>query len=158
MSEAIIMPIILAFVTAFVTAIVTYFTQRKKFQNELNLQQEQFQNELNLQQEQFQNELKRDKERFQRDFELDREKVRTEFMAEQVVKQLLESKDWKHDFEDGNKIVQKRSFKEIKGKLGGFEDDELQKILVRAGAVKFRRRKDGEELWGLISRNKEDLK
>lgn len=122
---SIIMPIILAFVTAFVTALATHVSQRKKFQNELKLQQEQF----------------------RRDFELDREKVRTEFMAEQVAKQLLEFKGWKQ-----------RSFKEIKGKLGGFEDNELRKILIRAGAVKFKRREDSEELWGLLSKNKEELK
>ena len=137
---SIIMPIILALVTAFVTASATLLSQRKKFQNELKLQQEQFQNELKLQQEQLQNELKRD-------FELDREKVRTEFMAEQVAKQLLEFEGWKQ-----------RSFKEIKGKLGGFEDNELRKILIRAGAVKFKRREDSEELWGLLSKNKKEFK
>lgn len=126
---SIIMPIILALVTAFVTASATLLSQRKKFQNELKLQHEQFQNEL------------------KRDFELDREKVRTEFMAEQVAKQLLEFKGWKQ-----------RSFKEIKGKLGGFEDNELRKILIRAGAVKFKRREDSEELWGLLSKNKEEFK
>lgn len=64
--------------------------------------------------------------RLRRDFELDRDRLRTEFMAEQVARKLLESETWK-----------KRSFKEIKKRLGGFEDDELRKILVRAGAVRF---------------------
>ena len=64
--------------------------------------------------------------RLRRDFELDRERMRTEFMAEQVARQLLESERW-----------QKRSFEAIKRRLGGFEDDELRKILVRAGAVRF---------------------
>ena len=71
--------------------------------------------------------------------------LRAEFMAEQVAKLLLESEEWK-----------KRSFEEIKKRLGGFDNDELRKILVRSGAVKFER-SDGKELWGLISRNKEDL-
>jgi len=71
--------------------------------------------------------------------------LRTEFMAEQAVKSLLECEKWK-----------KRSFDEIKKRLGGFDDDELRKILVRAGAVKFEAT-DGKELWGLISRNKKDL-
>jgi len=66
-------------------------------------------------------------------------------MAEQVAKSLLESEKW-----------EKRSFDEIKNRLGGFEDDELRKILVRAGAVKFKA-SDGKELWGLISRNKKVL-
>jgi hypothetical protein len=69
--------------------------------------------------------------------------LRTEFMAEQAAQKLLKSRKWK-----------KRSFDEIKKRLAGFDDDELRKILVRSGAVRF----DGEkELWGLISKNKGDL-
>lgn len=71
--------------------------------------------------------------------------LRTEFMAEQVAKDLLSSPRW-----------EKRSFEEIQKRLGGFEDDELRKILVRAGAARFTST-DGKELWGLISRNKNDL-
>ena len=75
-----------------------------------------------------------------------RTELRTEFMAEQAAKSLLENPRW-----------QKRSFAEIKKRLGGFNDDELRKILVRAGAVRFERKEDGEELWGLISKNQADL-
>lgn len=71
--------------------------------------------------------------------------LRTEFMAEQVAKSLLENERWK-----------KRSFEEIKKRLGGFDDNDLRKILVRSGAVRFYS-SDDKELWGLISRNKEDL-
>jgi len=81
--------------------------------------------------------------RLRRDFKLDRDRLRTEFMAEQVARKLLECEKWK-----------KRSFKEIKKRLGGFEDDELRKILVRAGAVRF---EGDDELWGLLSRNTNDL-
>lgn len=42
----------------------------------------------------------------------------------------------------------------IKKRLGGFDDEELRRIMVRAGAVRFEG-SDGKELWGLISRNKE---
>ena len=87
--------------------------------------------------------IQRDKLR--RDFELDRERIRTEFMAEQVAKQLLESEKW-----------EKRTFEAIERRLGGFEKDELRKILVRAGAVRFEGQ-EGKELWGLLSRNKDDL-
>ncbi len=83
--------------------------------------------------------------RFRKDFELDRDKLRTEFMAEQVVRKLLDSEKWKM-----------RSFEEIKKRLGGFDDDELRKLLVRAGAVRFEG-SDGLELWGLLSRNIDDL-
>jgi hypothetical protein len=79
------------------------------------------------------------------DFELDREKVRTEFIAEQAAKQLLESEKW-----------QKRSFEEIQKRLGGFEENELRRILVRAGAVRFMGNED-KELWGLLTRNKDTL-
>ena len=71
--------------------------------------------------------------------------LRTEFMAEQAVKSLLENEKWK-----------KRSLDEIKKRLGGFDDNELRKLLVCAGAVRFEA-SDGKELWGLISRNRDDI-
>lgn len=74
-----------------------------------------------------------------------RAELRTEFMAEQAARSLLESEKW-----------EKRRFAEIKKRLGGFGDDDLRKILVRAGAVRFVALND-EELWGLISRNRGDL-
>jgi hypothetical protein len=49
-----------------------------------------------------------------------------------------------------------RSFKVIRHHLGGFEDDALRQLLVRAGAIRFKA-KSGEELWGLISRNRDRL-
>ena len=67
--------------------------------------------------------------------------LRTEFMAEQAAQSLLQHEKWK-----------KRSFHEIKKRLGGFDEDELRKILVRAGAVRFEG-DDNLELWGLVSRN-----
>ena len=83
--------------------------------------------------------------RLRRDFELDRERVRTEFMAEQVARELLESERW-----------QMRTFEAIEQRLGGFEKDKLRRILVRAGAVRFRG-DQGQELWGLLSRNRQEL-
>lgn len=71
--------------------------------------------------------------------------LRTEFMAELVAKKLLESPQWK-----------KRSFDEIKKRLAGFDDNELRKILVRSGAVRFEG-EGGKELWGLISKNEDSL-
>jgi hypothetical protein len=72
--------------------------------------------------------------------------LRTEFMAEQAAKSLLENPRWK-----------KRNFDEIKKRLGGFSDDELRKILVRAGAVRFERKEDNGEMWGLMAKNESDL-
>ena len=75
-----------------------------------------------------------------------RTELRTQFMAEEAIVQLLEHKDWGL-----------RSFEEIKKRIGGFDDDTLRQMLVRAGAVRFYRRHDGAELWGLRRRNLSDL-
>ena len=66
-----------------------------------------------------------------------KKELKTEFMAEKVTKDLLSNDRWA-----------KRSFDEIKKRLGGFEDDELRKIIVRAGAVRFEDRefRDTHEL------------
>ncbi|MEW7989986.1 MAG: hypothetical protein AB2724_10950 [Candidatus Thiodiazotropha sp.] len=74
-----------------------------------------------------------------------KKELKTEFMAEKVAKDLLSNEKW-----------EKRTFEAIKKRLGGFDDNELRKILVRAGAVRFEG-SNGEELWGLISRNESAL-
>lgn len=74
-----------------------------------------------------------------------RTELRTEFMAEEVARSLLLDERWG-----------KRSFDEIRKRLGGFDEDELRRILVRAGAVRFEA-DDGRELWGLLARNREAL-
>lgn len=51
---------------------------------------------------------------------------------------------------------QMRSFEIIKEHLGGFEENELRRILVRAGGVRFETT-GGNEMWGLLSRNREWL-
>ena len=69
---------------------------------------------------------------------------RASYAAERVVQALLLHDAWTQ-----------RSFKAIKAKLGGFEDDKLRQILVQAGAVRFG---EGEqEYWGLIERNRDKL-
>jgi hypothetical protein len=70
-----------------------------------------------------------------------RRDYRLEFMAENAARELLECEKW-----------EKRSFVAIKSRLGGFDDDELRKVLVRAGAVRFTGA-NREELWGLLKRN-----
>jgi hypothetical protein len=69
----------------------------------------------------------------------------TAFAAEHVAHELMKHETWKL-----------RSFRIIKHHLGGFTDDELKKILVRAGAIRIQS-ESGEELWGLLDRNKEYL-
>ncbi len=65
------------------------------------------------------------------------------YQAERIVRELLEHKKWKL-----------RTFKAIKYHLGGFEDNELRRILVQVGAIRFNDAQ-GIEIWGLLSRNKE---
>jgi hypothetical protein len=72
--------------------------------------------------------------------QLAREQHRTEFMAEETARHFLSHKS----FTD-------RSFDTLRQHLGGFEDDELRKILVRAGAMRLYR-EDGTEWWRLLSR------
>jgi hypothetical protein len=72
----------------------------------------------------------RERARFAHELELQEQRLRaefrTEFMAEQVAAKLLNNERWT-----------KRSFPEIRKRIGGFEDQELRKILVRARAVRF---------------------
>jgi hypothetical protein len=46
-----------------------------------------------------------------------------------------------------------RSFAILKKSVGSFADEELRRLLVRAGAVRFWNPETGEEFWGLIERN-----
>lgn len=73
-------------------------------------------------------------------------------MIEEAIKRLLSHPKWK-----------KRTFDMIKGKIGVFNNDnELRKMLVRSGAVRFysQSKKKGKktEYWGLIDKNEDELK
>jgi hypothetical protein len=68
------------------------------------------------------------------------EQHKEEFMAETTARHFLSHKS----FTD-------RSFETLRKALGGFTDDELRKILVRAGAIRVYR-EDGSEWWRLLSR------
>lgn len=65
---------------------------------------------------------------------------KTEFMAEETARHFLSHKSYTD-----------RSFETLQKHLGGFDDDELRKILVRAGAIRVYR-SDGSEWWRLLSR------
>jgi hypothetical protein len=69
-----------------------------------------------------------------------RHEFRLEFAAERLARKLLQHRDWPI-----------RSFEIIKAYFGGFDDDELRRILVRAGAIRFES-KSGYELWALMER------
>jgi len=72
-----------------------------------------------------------------------RQQNKVEFMAEETARHFL-----------GHKSFTDRSFETLKNHLGGFGDDELRKILVRAGAIRIYR-EDGTEWWRLLSRMEE---
>lgn len=80
------------------------------------------------------------KDRTAADLAIALEAVKTEHMAEKTAQHYLNHKGYRD-----------RSFVLLSKRLGGFEDNELRKILVRAGAVRYTR-KDGSEWWRLISR------
>lgn len=71
---------------------------------------------------------------------LAREGFKTDFMAEQTARHFLSHESYTD-----------RSFEALQKHLGGFSDDELRKILVRAGAIR-NYREDGTEWWRLLSR------
>ena len=84
-------------------------------------------------------------QKYKHELKVLREEHKTEFMAETTAKHFLNHKS----FTD-------RSFETLKNNLGGFKDDELRKILVRAGAIR-NFREDGTEWWRLLSRMDEYL-
>lgn len=74
------------------------------------------------------------------DFENDVAQAKTGFMAETAARELLTQ--YEKPF---------RTFIMIRHHIGGFPDDELRRILVRAGALRFMS-KSGIELWALYER------
>lgn len=83
------------------------------------------------------------KDRASTDLKIALEAIKTEHMAETTALYYLKHKGYTD-----------RSFELLKKRLGGFEEDELRKILVRAGAVRYIR-EDGSEFWRLLSRIEE---
>jgi hypothetical protein len=67
-----------------------------------------------------------------------------EFAAEGVAREMLIDRKWPY-----------RTFRILKYHLSGFTDDELRKILVRAGGIRLTA--GGHEVWGLLARNREYL-
>ena len=80
------------------------------------------------------------RQQFRNQLRILQEQHKVEFMAEETARHVL-----------GHKSFTDRSFETLRNHLGGFADDELRKILVRAGAMRTYR-EDGSEWWRLISR------
>ncbi len=85
------------------------------------------------------------KDRADSDLRIALEAVKTEHMAEKTAQFFLSHKGYTD-----------RSFDLLSKRLGGFEDNELRRILVRAGAVRYIR-DDGSEWWRLLSRSSEAI-
>ena len=83
------------------------------------------------------------KDRASTDLRIALEAIKTEHMAETTALYYLNHKGYTD-----------RSFDLLRKRLGGFEDDELRRILVRAGAVRYIR-EDDSEWWRLLSRFEE---
>jgi hypothetical protein len=80
------------------------------------------------------------RQQFRNQLHLLQEQHKVEFMAEETARHFL-----------GHQGYTDRSFETLQRALGGFTDDELRKILVRAGAIRVYRQ-DGSEWWRLLSR------
>lgn len=85
------------------------------------------------------------RDRASTDLRIALEAVKTEHMAERTARYFLMHRGYTD-----------RSFTLLRTRLGGFEEDELRRILVRAGAVRYIR-DDGSEWWRLLSREGEAI-
>jgi hypothetical protein len=80
------------------------------------------------------------RQQFRNQLRVLQEQNKVEFMSEKTARHFL-----------GHKSFTDRSFEKQRNHQGGFGDDELRKILVRAGAIRVYR-EDGSEWWRLLSR------
>jgi hypothetical protein len=134
--------VIAAVIAGVVAIVVAYLGARWDTRRET----ERLRHELRAETERRTHELQLETERRQQALELQeqrlRAELRTEYMAEAAISQLL----WKAE--------PLRSFDRIKARVGGFGDDELRRLLVRAGALRYTST-DGKntEFWGLRDRN-----
>jgi lipopolysaccharide export system protein LptC len=80
------------------------------------------------------------RQQFAHQLRIQQEQHKVEYMAEETARHFLSHQGYTD-----------RSFETLRRALGGFTDDELRKILVRAGAIRVYRQ-DGSEWWRLLSR------
>jgi hypothetical protein len=95
-------------------------------------------------------ELRFQRKKFEEEMATQREKLMAEYATETSVEKaiigMLSLSEYPY-----------RSFPMIQHYLGGFEANELRRLLVRSGAVRFMAA-DGTELWALVSRVENDFK
>lgn len=90
------------------------------------------------------------KKKLEHEFEAQSKRLATEFATEESVEAAL-----KHFLELSE--LPYRSFQMIRHHIGGFEANELRRLLVRSGAVRFMAA-DGSEMWALRERVPEQFK
>ena len=123
-----------AAVTSFVALVGVYFSYRKA---------EDAERRFKLEKEKLQAQYDQEKEKLQAQYFQIKAQFGEELSAERAALNLLECTPWK-----------RRTFKALKYHLGGYDDDELRKLLIRAGALRFT---DDQETWGLLTRNQSEL-
>ena len=74
-----------------------------------------------------------------------RREYKLQFQTQAIARSLLSHPKWRL-----------RTFETLRHHLGGFEDDELRKVLIQAGAIRFEDAA-GVEIWGLLKRNRDLL-
>jgi hypothetical protein len=122
---------IVSLLVSLVTASSTFLLQRNKARGDLDAQRERLEGDMRK-------ELAVQRERLE--FEM-----RLEIKAEEAIRELLSIDRWK-----------RRTFDMIRQRVGGVDDDELRRLLVRSGALRFQG-PSGVEQWGLRERNGEAL-
>jgi hypothetical protein len=124
----------------------TALSQRNEYTRKIREEKDRRKQELKFQEQrlriELENSIKLQEERI-------RMEMRTVFMAEEAIRDLLKQESYREG----------RKFETIKRTVGGWDkdEDELRRILVRCGAVRFYRRSDNAELWGLRSRVSNEL-
>lgn len=105
---------------------------------------------VRFQQAKVKSELAIQRARIENDARAAEQRLRTEFATEtsveNAIRHLLEISELRY-----------RTFPMIRHHIGGFEPNELRRLLVRSGAVRFMAA-DGTELWALIERVSDDFR
>lgn len=113
---------VIGLIGGIITAVLTLREERRKFRDELSFERSKFEQEMIAQ----------------------REALKAEFGTEQSAEAAI-----KHFL--GIYNLPYRTFQMIRHHIGGFESNELRRLLVRAGACRFIAQ-DGTELWALRER------
>ena len=124
----VVMPALAGPLGGIVAALVTVRFQQAKVKSDLALQQSRLEHEARAAEARL------------------RAEFATEASVETAIRQLLELSELRY-----------RTFPMIRHHIGGFEPNELRRLLVRSGAVRFMAA-DGTEMWALRERVADDFR